>query len=799
MTKPTFQPARLCLRPALRAAADFLTVRSGIILCALFFLAGLLLAGDYGMGVDELLQRQTAVVNLNYILGQGDFAELPKLHRHYGIAFELPLLLAERAFGIEDYYHIHRLRLILTHLFFLAGGFCCYLLAYRLFNNRLIALFALLLFLLHPRIYAHSFVNSKDLPFLSMFTITLYLAERAFRRDTVGAFVALGLAVGLLTNLRVMGGMLLPAVVALRVLDGWRPAGGPGRKHIVFTGVGFALAAGVTLYALSPYAWSNPGEYFANLLGQPANLYNITPRFQGEIFPPTELPPHYALTWLSITTPPPVLLLGVAGMLALVGWGIARPGAVFGNTSLRFGLLTLAGFALPMAAVALPGSGVYSYNGWRHLYFIYLPFVMAAAGGLYWLAMGFSRRWRWGVYGLTGLSLALTLGQMAQIHPWQNLYFNFLTARTVPDYLRNQYELDYWWLSLREAQEYVLNLYPGERVALWVNPQIWEIPPSLPMPEMRQGAMLPAEARRRLVESSRSRAADFSLGWGYDQEHRPDVAFNSIYTPRIYNSDLLGVRALDAARMDGPAVAAYERLYRDAVAGEPISRAGYDLYLRGRNLTFVKENCQPGERAGRFGVKVYQPDPGRMPLQMPLPGSYDYFDNAGVRLGGRCLAVLRLPDYPIAYFLAGQYGNWGRNPPLWASAHSFTTPGLGEVVAGLRDSRAELSGISPFALYQRGRRLIYYRESCAAGDTAAKFFLHITPKDMGDLPTAQRAYGFENRDFDFDEWAMYFDGQCLAVIALPDYPMAGIRTGQYAPGKGEIWAVEAGFHRDGLH
>ena len=70
-----------------------------------------------------------------------------------------------------------------------------------------------------PRIYANTFVNSKDPPFISMFIIALYLLERAFRKDTVAAFILLGIAVGLLTNLRIMGIMLFPAVIAMRGLD----------------------------------------------------------------------------------------------------------------------------------------------------------------------------------------------------------------------------------------------------------------------------------------------------------------------------------------------------------------------------------------------------------------------------------------------------------------------------------------------------------------------------------------------------------------------------------------------------
>ena len=140
--------------------------------------------------------------------------------RYYGAAFEAPLaLLLERIIGMEDSRDILLGRYLLTHLVFLAGGVFCYLLVLRMFNSRPLALVALVLFLLHPRIYAHSFFNSKDVPFLAMFMIALWLVHRAFRHDTLGAFVLCGAGVGLLVNLRIMGVILFAAVLALRALD----------------------------------------------------------------------------------------------------------------------------------------------------------------------------------------------------------------------------------------------------------------------------------------------------------------------------------------------------------------------------------------------------------------------------------------------------------------------------------------------------------------------------------------------------------------------------------------------------
>ena len=914
---PQLRPLFPQLSVGRRAALNFLTARSGLLICALFLLAGLILAGDYGILSSEFTQRRIAQANLNYIRGQADSVaeDLPLYSdRVYGVAFELPLLLAEQALGLTDNHDIHRLRLTLTHLFFIIGGYFCYRLTWRLFNNRLIAILALLIFLLHPRLYAHSFFNSKDPVFLSMFALTLYLLERAFRRDTPGSFLLLGLAVGLLTNLRIMGIMLFPAVIALRGLDGFYAGGGPERKHILRTGGLFILSAVLTAYALAPYAWTNPVVWLTTSLSLTVNHpTGIAQLFQGDLVLSRELPPHYNATWFAITTPPPLLLLGLVGMALIAARICRRPGAIFRNNRRRFLGLLLAAFLLPPLAVALLGSN--QYHDWRHLYFIYAPFGLLAALGGGWLlaALGRQGRWRAGVYAIAGLGLGLTLLAIAQIHPWQHGYFNFLVERTTPEWLRGQYELDRWKLAQREGLAYLRERHPGETLTLRTEGlQRRTLTPAAR--ELLQRETLPAADRQRLRVADGSRRADYELLYRADP-NQPDLAFNAAYRRGLYNNALIIVRPLDAARMTDTALAAYKEIYRQAIDGAPIIRADYDVYRNGKRLTFVRENCPPDRPEDWLGVKLIPHYPEPPLLRSEIPGSYATFHNHAARLGNNiCLAVIQLPedaqgDLILSQRPAGGFAAGGL--PLWSEFYRLSRPGLGELIANHRQNRtaaagtdafevfidregdrhrliyakedcsqaayetrvtlhiypvnpadlppryrdsnyenrdfaladfggrpggdclaafplpdypiaaihtgqsgvwgkdlyppddpeplratyAALSGrppsaLSTFDLYLQDSRLLYLRETCAAADTAANFFLHIIPADVADLPAERQAAGFANMDFTFDRWGGPFDGKCLAAVPLPDYPIATIRTGQHIPGQGELWAVE---------
>lgn len=85
--------------------------------------------------------------------------------------------------------------------------------------------------------------------------------------------------------------------------------------------------------------------------------------------------------------------------------------------------------------------------------------------------------------------------------------------------------------------------------------------------------------------------------------------------------------------------------------------------------------------------------------------------------------------------------------------------------------------------------LIYLKEPCGEADIAQRFFLHVFPERPQDLPESRGRIGLDNLDFDFLQWGVAFDGECAANVPLPDYPVAGVRTGQFASGEGEVWSA----------
>ena len=630
----------------------------------LFLVAGLAMVDNYGISLDTGLQRFVAIHALNYVLHDDQTLLQIVAYRFYGVAFEAPLLLlTERVLGLEDPRHVYLTRHVLTHLFFLLGGFCCYLLALRLSGDRLIALLVMLLFLLSPRLYAHSFFNSKDPVFASAFVMTLLFASRAFDKDSLGNYRLCGMAAGLLVNLRIMGVVLVAVVLVFRAWAWFRAEGPAARRRAAATIGVFALWGVVVLFISLPYLWGDPvgrlAEMLAVLSNHPVGIYQV---FRGEMFSSAALPWDYMLRWFAISQPPVTLLLGLLGLgaLGLVAGGVFRrgagagPGAAWGVAELRFGFLLATCFALPLVAFVLLRPN--AYNGWRQFYFLHGPFCLLATFALMGLRQllvrGLRRRWVGGAAGaLTAAGLCVVVVQMAQIHPHQYLYFNFLVDRKTPERLRAWYEMDYYLMAQRQAYEHILRQMPASIINMNLKGRA-----SSPRQINIHMQILPAAARNQFTHDP-SRDPDFHLS--SPLRNLPKEIFPPVlHRLKVYNNTILTVSTPDLSRVD-PAVAdAYRALHRAATAGKSVARGGgFDVYLHDGRLAWVKEVCGPGELMPPFRLALYPADAGRLSDYFQILG-YFALQFPGVRFDGKCLGAARLPDFALTRVRLKQLGRW---------------------------------------------------------------------------------------------------------------------------------------------
>ena len=757
--------------------SSFLFRHIALIVLVAFGLTGVWMLDDYGASVDTNFQRDLAFHHLDYVLGNVE-AIKQDYNRFYGVAFELPLLLTELALGLDDIRDIYLTRHLVSHMFFLTGGFFCYLLARRLFENRLLAVLALLLFLLHPRIYAHSFFNSKDVPFLSMFMICLYLAHRAFNKDgRWWWFVLCGVGIGLLVNLRIMGFVLPAAVVAMLLLDLVRVPEGRDRRGVLLSVTVFVMSTLLTVYAVSPFLWSDPVgsgiDWFAISSHHPHEDLQL---FRGEWFWSHEYhPPEYVPVWFSISTPPAVLVLGLVGMSALVLRGLFCPRDVLRDTRLRFWLMLIICFVAPVLAVMVLGSNI--YNGWRQMYFLYAPFCLLAVFGVRWtFSLLGSSSLKSLAYGAVVTCVLVAAVSMVSIHPNQHLYFTFFVDRTTPEHLSDSYELDYQRYSVHQGLEYLLDKYPSSPIYL-----------ASRLPGIqRYHHILPPEDRHRLFLWSED--GDFLI----NDTYRPGFEGNEIYSLKIYNSTIVSVRDLMLER-DVRGYDFRSQIYLDATSSDdPIIDSHWDVYLMDRQLVYVRESCSVGDTDDGFFLHLDPADVSDLPEERRQFG-FDALDfdfhflsdggDAGI-WDGKCFRSVDLPEYDVERISTGQFVS--REGPVWGGIWNLRAAGVYDAFRESRKSSVQPAISSVFDVYLDEGRLIYAKARCDAEDRDARFFLHLTPADVSDLPEERKESGFDNLDFNLGARGGESGGDCFAVVDLPAYEIVGISTGQYTP-EGRVW------------
>jgi hypothetical protein len=346
---------------------------------------------------------------------------------------------------------------IVFFLVLLAVGLCVYR-----FSDLRVGLLAALFLVLTPRLFAESFYNSKDVVFMALFAIAMNTMIGFVLKPSVKTAFLHALATAIAIDVRIMAVILPLATVAIliaRLL-----------KRELTTSVTcqtlavYLTAACLLVLAMWPWLWSDP-------IGNFVQAFRVTwdneVLYMGRFVRGNDLPWHYVLVWISITTPLLYLALFLVGAINAVRQiGFRGTGLWKGDEELQdvifFGL-----FAAPIAAVIMLHSVL--YDGWRHMYFIYPAFLLLAIRG--WVSL-----WGddWGltirrplIAVVTAISIVHIAVWMWMAHPFQNVYFNILAGTD----LRSRYDLDYWGLSNRNALEYILK--NDQREVIYVRADSW--------------------------------------------------------------------------------------------------------------------------------------------------------------------------------------------------------------------------------------------------------------------------------------------------------------------------------------
>jgi hypothetical protein len=463
--------------------------------------AGLASFRDYGVSWDERVQRKYGQ-EIHAYVAEGDRELFTDRHRYYGPVFEITLNAIERAAGLEDTRSVYLMRHLVTFLVFWVGVGFFYLLCSRCFRSWKLGLLGAAFLVVSPRIFAHAFFNSKDVPFMAVFIVGVYTLLRFLdARNTRWALIH-GAVCAVLVDIRIIG-ILLVVLTVLMTANQARLAGlrGSLRGLVPALAAYLAILAGLVV-AMWPTLWHDPARNFIRVFEGMRNFpWEATVLYAGSYVWSTSLPWHYIPVWIVISIPLSLVLMAGAG-LAAAARSLAGKGGGLGSREafiVLFWLLVPIGYSIASDAVL--------YDAWRHAFFVFPALIVMGLAGLSLVlkliesrAKGAARRIaQAAVLVAIAVNLAAAGAFMIRNHPHQNVYFNSLVGGIRG--AEGRFELDYWGLSCRRGLELILRNSQAPRITV-----------NAATPPGRYNAdILKPEDRSRLVFVSEPRDAAYYI------------------------------------------------------------------------------------------------------------------------------------------------------------------------------------------------------------------------------------------------------------------------------------------------
>jgi hypothetical protein len=496
--------------------------------CAYVF-AGSLIYKDYGISVDEKIDYLRGKVNYERFTG-GPQSEFIKTCSGWETVCYYPPLFSMVLYWYApsgDSQTIYWRRHQLTFAFFVFSVFIFFLIGKKLFKDWKIGLLGALFLIISPRIFAHSFYNPKDIPFLSAYIIAIYTMLLLLEKKNIFTAVLHGIAIGVVCSIRTPGLIIFPITVLFYVFDlflvkdHWKS----NLKSAAVLLTSFIIAVGLIVW-FTPLLYTHPIENFIysfNLMKQ--YPWNDIQFYMGKNIG-NHIPWHYSIVWFSISSPVLYLLLFIFGSITLVSRTLKLRLREHFRSMRDFYLVAACG-VLPILAVIAMKSIIYTDN--RQMYFVYPALLLISLYGFISLLDKIRQKthfWRLWTAIILIVGLAYPVYFMIRYHPYQYTYFNFLAGSKM-SIIKERFGLDTWGVSTLDGLKYIARTDSGQKINVRVL-------------DFYGGKMLlPLSDRQRLIITD-SQPADYTITTYY-YPINGHIAGTAVYSIKVGDADILTV------------------------------------------------------------------------------------------------------------------------------------------------------------------------------------------------------------------------------------------------------------------
>jgi len=476
---------------------------------------GLSIFDDYGVHWDEYNNQKFGHKWYEYSLRSIENKKPASIevNRHdttHGPFIEISLVALEKLFNLKDSREIILLRHFCTFLIFLTGAVAFYFLNKKIFKKWEIAFLGLLIFILHPRIFAHSFYNTTDIAFMVMYLISALTLIYFIKNQTYAAAIFHSITCAILVDIRIAG-LVVPLCTFVFFFIEFIKQSLSKKILYIFTVYGLALI--LILILIWPYLWYDPINNFLAAISE-SSFRKLKPA-----------PWNYNFIYIAVTTPVLYIVLFFTGFIGILIRLFKNPRSFYEQN--RAVCITFFLLVFPLILPILVKSHL--FDEWRHHYFVYPTIIIIALFGLRELLavvnlISSVNKRKIVVYVLLIIlitSLINTFYFMYRNHPYQYTYSNIL-AGSDKKLGKVDGTLDYWGLSYKQLFEYIISYddKPKIRIAYKNKPGLYNI------------RIMTPEVRHRIRVSHKPQA-DYYIT-NYRKHNSDDIPKNFIELHKIY-------------------------------------------------------------------------------------------------------------------------------------------------------------------------------------------------------------------------------------------------------------------------
>ena len=421
---------------------------TSLILLLIYLITGVFLSLNTGISHDEYNEQLNWEINLKAIKNfyeTGNYKNLLEYKdRYHGIGFNF--LSQPFQYLIKDlllnYLNVNEYGSILISkhpvifiLFFISGLFF-YKICLIFFNDKSFALISLFIFLLYPYFLGHSLINSKDIPFLSFWVISTYVAckiiKKLYKEEAVPIkyIVYLSISTSFLISIRIVGFLILLQFLIFIITF-------CEIKNKIFLNLIknnikniFILLISLILfiYILNPIFWHDPREIVNSLKWMSKYQQDVSTLTLGDYMKALNLPASYYFIWLFFKLPILIIIGFILFPLLEKKFSKNNMNKIL-TYSLIFTCLVIL-FLFMLFDVAI-------YNELRHVMFLIPLIFLVSLNNLYLLSKKF--------YHFTGvLVIIFFVIENISINPYQYTWMNSFSKFYE---INKNFEVDYWGIS----------------------------------------------------------------------------------------------------------------------------------------------------------------------------------------------------------------------------------------------------------------------------------------------------------------------------------------------------------------